>query len=62
MVKLKARNLVGYFPFFDQISYIKSFSEIFISYFERGILTCFIVALFIFFTILCSLKIRHHSG
>ena len=48
MVKLKAHNLVGYFTFFDQISYIMTFSDFF-SYFERGIITCFIVALFRFF-------------
>ena len=30
MVKLKARNSVGYFPFFDQISYIMTFSELFL--------------------------------
>ena len=49
MVKLKARNLVGYFPSFDQISYIMIFSDFFFSYFERGIITCFIFVLFRFF-------------
>ena len=28
MVKLKANNLVGYFPFFDQVSYIMTISVI----------------------------------
>ena len=46
MVKLKANNLVGYFPFFYQISYIMIFFIFVFSYFERGIITCFIVALF----------------
>ena len=53
MVKLKACNSVGFFQFFDQISYIMTSSEFFFSYFERGIITCFIVVLFRFFLQLC---------
>ena len=30
MVKLNAHNLVEYFPFFDQISYIMTFSDLFL--------------------------------
>ena len=48
--------------FFDQKSYIMTFSENIFSNFERGILTCFIDALLRFFTILYSLKNRHHPG
>ena len=35
MVKLKAHNLVGYFLFFDQISYIMTFSDFFFFFFLK---------------------------
>ena len=50
------------FSFFWPKKLHNDFSENIFSNFERGIITCFIDALFRFFTILCFLKSRQHPG